>query len=204
MDPLTPGQLKVVEFIRRFTERRGFAPTLDEIARHFRVTKPTVQQYLRALEEKGVITRKRYGHRSIEIVAPEFAGHKEQELPLLGRIAAGEPIEAIETKESVDMRELLGLKVNKEMFLLQVKGDSMIEDGIFDGDYVVVERREVAENGQTVVALLPDGSATLKRFYRESKRIRLQPANPDLKPMYVKEVTIQGVVKGVIRSLARS
>ncbi len=203
MDPLTPNQLKVVEFIRSFTERRGYAPTLDEIARHFRIIKPTVQQYITLLEGKGIIIRKRYAHRSIEIVVPKFGGGGEQELPLVGRIAAGEPIEAIETTEMVDVGDVLGLRSGKK-FLLQVKGNSMVEDGIFDGDHVVVERRQTAENGDTVVALLPDGNATLKKFYKEKNRIRLQPANPNLKPMYVKEVVIQGVVKAVIRSLKGS
>lgn len=202
MEHLTPGQLKVLEFIRHFSERRGYSPTLDEIARHFRIIKPTVQQYLKALEQKGVIRRKRYAHRSIEIVASESG--KSLELPLLGRIAAGEPIEAIEAAEMVDVGTVLDLKVGRGLFLLQVKGDSMIEDGIFDEDYVVVEKQEVAENGDTVVALLPDGTATLKRFYRETSRIRLQPANPNLRAMYVKKIIVQGVVKGVIRSLKRA
>ena len=202
MEHLTPGQLKVLEFIRHFSERHGYSPTLDEIARHFRIIKPTVQQYLKALEQKGVIRRKRYAHRSIEIVASESG--KSMELPLLGRIAAGEPIEAIEAAEMVDVGTVLDLKVGRGLFLLQVKGDSMIEDGIFDEDYVVVEKQEVAENGDTVVALLPDSTATLKRFYRETSRIRLQPANPNLRAMYVKEIIVQGVVKGVIRSLKRA
>lgn len=202
MEHLTPGQLKILEFIRHFSERRGYSPTLDEIARHFRIIKPTVQQYLKALEQKGVIRRKRYAHRSIEIVASESG--KSLELPLLGRIAAGEPIEAIEAAEMVDVGTVLDLKVGRGLFLLQVKGDSMIEDGIFDEDYVVVEKQEVAENGDTVVALLPDGTATLKRFYRETSRIRLQPANPNLRAMYVKKIIVQGVVKGVIRSLKRA
>lgn len=202
MEHLTPGQLKILEFIRHFSERRGYSPTLDEIARHFRIIKPTVQQYLKALEQKGVIRRKRYAHRSIEIVASESG--KSMELPLLGRIAAGEPIEAIEAAEMVDVGTVLDLKVGRGLFLLQVKGDSMIEDGIFDEDYVVVEKQEVAENGDTVVALLPDGTATLKRFYRETSRIRLQPANPNLRAMYVKKIIVQGVVKGVIRSLKRA
>jgi repressor LexA len=203
MTSLTPRQLQVVTFIRRFSAQHGFAPTLAEIARHLGVIKATVQQYLQALEDKGVITRKRYSHRSIELVPDAFDSDEERELMLLGRIAAGEPIEAIETPEPTDVETLLGLRRNRETFLLQVKGDSMIDDGIFDGDYVVVERRETAENGQTVVALLPDGSATLKRFYREGGKIRLQPANPRLKPKIVTRVSIQGVVRGVVRSLDR-
>lgn len=200
MEPLTPGQLNVVRFIRRFKDRHDVSPTLDEIADHLGVIKPTVQQYLRALVRKGIIKRTRYAHRSIEIIASRFGGDAGR-LPLLGRIAAGEPIEAIQHHETLDVEDLLRLSDSGEFFILRVKGDSMIDDGIFDGDYVVVERRSAAENGQTVVALLPDGTATLKRFYSEKGRVRLQPANPKLKPIYVKQLEIQGIVRGVIRSL---
>ena len=202
MDSLTPGQLQVLTFIGRFRQRRGYAPTLAEIAAHLGVIKATVQQYLRALEQKGVITRRRYGHRAIEIVAPERP--EALALPLLGQIAAGEPLDAVEDRQTIDLGQVLDLDRDKEMFLLRVKGDSMIEDGIFEGDYVLLEKRPVAQNGDTVVALLPDGVATLKRFFKEKNRIRLQPANAALKPIYVRHVTIQGIVKGVIRALKRS
>jgi len=119
----------------------------------------------------------------------------------VGRIAAGEPIEAIEDVETVNPAEVLGFECDGRFFVLRVKGDSMIGDGIFDGDYVVVEKRNTAQNGETVVALLPDGDATLKKFYREADHIRLQPANPGMGPIYAKDVTIQGVVKGVFRSV---
>ena len=210
MATLTPNQLRVVEIIRSFTASRGYSPTLDEIAARLGVIKPTVQQYLRALEEKGVIRRKRYSHRSIEIVEPRNRGGSgdpprqrrapsREALPLVGRIAAGKPIEAVETHEEVDLAELLRIAPGRETFLLRVKGDSMIGDGILDGDYVVVEKRATASDGETVVALLPDGLATLKRFYREKGRVRLQPANPKMKPMRFKDVTVQGVVRGVVR-----
>jgi repressor LexA len=199
MSNLTPNQIRVAGFIRDFIEDREYAPTLDEIAEGLGITKPTVQQYLAALEEKEVIRRERYAHRSIEITDPEFLS--QSGTPLIGRIAAGRPIEAMETEETIDLDDILDLDDGRSQFLLQVEGNSMIEDGILDGDFVVVEKAKKAENGQTVVALLPDGSATLKRFYREKKRIRLQPANPDLKPMYVKKVTIQGIVRGVVRPL---
>ena len=199
MEPLTRGQLRVVRFIREFVKREGVSPSLEEIARHLGVIKATVQEYLRELERKKVIRRKRYGHRSIEIVEESRGGGTN--IALVGRIAAGEPIEAIEHKETVDVGELLSLGREGEFFMLQVKGESMVEDGILDGDYVMVERKESAENGQTVVALLKDGSATLKRFYREKGRIRLQPANEKMKPIFVKEVEIQGVVRGVIRAV---
>ena len=196
MEPLTPNQLRVVGFVRDFIRENGYSPTLDEIARYMRVSKPTVQQYLRALESKGVIRRRRYAHRSIEIVRQGVDGAR---LPLAGRIAAGSPIEAIEDGETVDIAEAMGVRQDRDHFILQVKGDSMIEDGIFDGDYVVVEKRETARNGETVVALLPDNTATLKRFYHEKGRIRLQPANPNMEPIRVRDVVVQGIVKGVFR-----
>jgi len=200
MKALTPGQARALERIESFIAENGFSPTLDEIAERLGVSKPTVQQYLAALEEKGFIARERYAHRSIEVIAGR-RGEKGARLPLLGAIAAGEPIDAIEERETVDVLEVLGIGKNRDIFLLRVKGDSMIEEGILDGDYAVVERRDVAENGDTVVALLPDNTATLKKFYREKGRIRLQPANPRMKPVYVKEVVIQGIVRGVLRPL---
>jgi repressor LexA len=199
---MTPKQLKVVLYAGEFISEHGYSPTLDEIADGLGVAKPTVQQYLRALEAKGVISRQRYAHRSIEIVDPDYAPRGRAALPLLGRIAAGEPIEAVEVPEMVDIGDALGLGRDSDLFLLEVKGDSMVEEGICDGDYVIVEKRETAQNGQTVVALLPDNTATLKKLYKERRRVRLQPAHPDMEPIYAAEVAIQGVVRGVFRPLA--
>jgi len=199
MNTLTPNQLKMLRQIEIFIRENGYSPTLDELAAGLRITKPTVQQYLRALEARGAIRRARYAHRSIEPLPP--AGRRKTDLPLLGRIAAGRPIEAIEEREALDVAAMLGLDRESDLFLLQVKGDSMIEDGIHDGDYVVVEKRETARNGETVVALLPDDTATLKKFYREKNRVRLQPANEAMKPLYVREVRVQGIVRGVFRPL---
>ena len=200
MEQLTPRQRDVLRTIADFVEWNGYAPTLEEIARQMRIGKPTAQQYIRALEQKGALRRKRYAHRGIEVVRSESIT-KRTELPILGRIAAGRPLEAVEAREVVDIAGVLGLEMGKDVYLLQVRGDSMVEEGIFDGDYVVVERREMAENGQTVVALLEDGSVTLKKFYREKGRVRLQPAHPAMQPIYAKRVTIQGVVRGVVRSV---
>jgi len=200
---LTPRQMRVVEFIRRFRAKRGYAPTLEEIASHFGVIKATVQTYLRTLVEKGVIRRRRYEHRSLEVVESALPESERRDaLPLVGRVAAGEPIEAIEEREWVDVGDVLGLSgARRSLYLLEVRGDSMIDDGIFDGDYVIIEKRPTAHNGETVVALMPDGTATLKRFYKEKNRIRLQPANAKLKPIYVRDVTLRGVVKGVVRAM---
>jgi repressor LexA len=200
MENLTPNQLRVLRRIEEFIRRKGYSPTLDELAAGLRVSKPTVQQYLRALEEKRAIRRMRYAHRSIEPLGRAGA-LRGAELPLLGRIAAGEPIEAVEGRELLDVAAMLGLEEGRDLFLLRVKGDSMIEEGIHDGDYVVVEKRETARNGERVVALLPDDTATLKKFYREKDRIRLQPANPEMEPLYVRDVRIQGIVRGVFRPL---
>ena len=198
MEKLTPNQLKLLRFIEDFIEWNGYSPTMEEIAASLGMSKPGVQQYLQALEKKRVITRRRYAHRSIEVISSAREA-KASELPLVGLIAAGRPLEAVEVRELVDITELLGMRAGKPLYLLRVKGDSMAEEGILDGDYVVVEKRDTAQNGETVVALLPDGTATLKKFYREKGRIRLQPANPNLKPIYVDEVVIQGAVRGVFR-----
>jgi repressor LexA len=180
---LTPKQLKVLQFIGKFRAARAYAPTLEEIARGFGVSKITALQHVRALERHGAIRRGRYQTRSIEICGrPDEPG---QRLLVAGTIAAGAPIEAIEEREP---------------FLLRVKGDSMIEEQIRDGDYVICERRSTARNGQTVVAVLPDGEATLKRFFVErSGRIRLQPANAAMQPIHPDRVEIRGVVIGVLR-----
>lgn len=199
MGSITPKQQKILGYIGSHTARTGCSPTLDEIAQGVGVTKATVQQYVRALEEKKLLSRRRYSHRSIEIVSPRPKSMPGMELPLLGVIAAGRPIEPLETQERVDFSQLLDLRMGRDYFVLKVEGRSMIGEGIFDGDYVVVEKKPTAEDGQTVVALLPDNTVTLKKLYREKGRVRLQPANPEMEPIYLAEVTIQGVVRGVFR-----
>ena len=202
MVSLTPRQLEVVDMIRKFRTKKRHSPTLEEIAATFHVTKATAQDYVETLCDKKVLRRRRYEHRSLEVVEHALADEQSRRLPLAGRVAAGEPIEAIEEKEWVDLGDVLGISAaRRSLYLLEVKGDSMIEDGIFDGDLVVVEPRQTATNGETVVALLDDGTATLKRFYKEKRRIRLEPRNPKLKPIYARDVRIRGVVTGVVRSL---
>ena len=190
---LTPKQLEVVRFIERYRRRRGMSPTLREMAQHMNVSDVTIFEHLGALEQKGVIRRTPRRARSVEVV--RWAEHPP--LRLLGTIAAGEPIEAIEDPREIDIAAML--RSRRERFVLQVRGNSMIDEHIRDGDYVIIEKRDTARNGQTVVALLPDGDATLKKLYREKGRIRLQPANPDMDPIYVDDVRIQGVVVGVLR-----
>ena len=205
MGRLTAKQQRVLGYVTGYIERRRTGPTYAEIAAELGLAdKKSVTQYLAALEAKGYIRRKRYGHRSVELTRQERPGGAPSVLPLVGRIAAGRPLEAVENIDYLAMNDLICLAPGKEHFLLQVSGDSMIEDGIHDGDLVVVEKKATANNGDTVVALFSDNSATLKRYYRESNRIRLQPANSSMKPRYVRHVTIQGVVKGIVRSLVTS
>jgi repressor LexA len=196
---LTPKQLEIVRYIREFRHREGYSPTMQEIGDHLGCTKVTVFEHVNALEAKGVLERSaKHKARSLR-VSDKFSLPEERptRIPLVGRIAAGEPIEAVEDREHLDIEELF--EGRNETFVLQVTGDSMIDEHIRDGDFVVCERRQSPRNGETVVALLSDGEATLKKFYKEANRIRLQPANPDYKPIYTRQADIQGVVVGVVR-----
>ncbi|MBK9120994.1 MAG: transcriptional repressor LexA [Phycisphaerales bacterium] len=197
---LTPKQLRVLTFIRDYSNARGYAPTMQELADEFGVSKVTVFEYLAALQRKGYVKRSRHRARSLRLnAAIQFPDERPTLLPLAGTIAAGRPIEAIEEREFLDLE---GLFVSAhETFVLRVRGDSMIDDQIADGDFVVVEKRDTAQDGETIVALLEDGEATLKRFFRDKNGIRLQPANPKYKPLITQDVRIQGVVVGVIRKL---
>lgn len=195
---LTPKQLKVLQFIRTYREQHEYAPTLEEIAQAFEVSKITALQHLRALEKRGAVRRRRYETRSIELCEPAERGRGIRRLPIAGTIAAGAPIEAIEEREVLDISELI--QGRTEPFLLRVRGDSMIDEQIRDGDYVICERRTSARNGETVVAVLKNGDATLKKFFLERDgRVRLQPANVSMRPLYAERVEIRGVVVGVLR-----
>ena len=202
MRTVTPRQLQILQFIRDFRRQCGYSPTMQEIGDHLHLTKVTVFEHVGALERKGLLLRgAKYKARSLQ-VHPDFPFPDERPtmLPLVGTIAAGEPIEAIENRQTLDLEEIFD-RPGSETFVLQVQGDSMIEEQIRDGDYIVCERRSHAHNGETVVALLDDGDATLKKFYKERGRIRLQPANPEFDPIYVDSVSIQGVVVGVVRKV---
>lgn len=204
---LTGKQLQVLRFIRDYRRENSIAPTLDEIAKNFGISKITVHEHLSHLERKGAIFRLRARARGIQVLhdpdTPEARGVAgkpgEAAIQLLGKIAAGQPIEAIEDRETVDLDELIPHGPNH--YLLEVRGDSMIEDHILNGDYVVVERREAARNGETVVAIIDDNEATLKRFYKEDGQYRLQPANPSYPPLIRDRVQIRGVVVGVVRKV---
>lgn len=195
---LTPRQLEILTFIRDQRREHGYSPTMQEVADHLGVCKVTVFEHVGALEEKGLVTRAKHKARSLEITDhAQFPDSRPTLLPIAGRIAAGRPIEAVENVESIDLETIFAAK--KDVFVLRVEGDSMIDEHIQDGDYVVCERREQARDGEIVVALLENEEATLKTLYREKGGIRLQPANPKYKPIRVKNVTIQGVVVGVLR-----
>lgn len=196
--PLTPKQLRLLTYVRDFTRQRGYAPTMQELADKFGVSKVTVFEHISSLQKKGLLRRARHKARSLALSSTiSFPDERPTRLPLAGRIAAGRPIEAVESREVLDLEEVFNTPAPK--FVLRVRGDSMIDDQICDGDFVVCEKRETARDGETVVALLADGEATLKRFYRTPQGIRLQPANAAYEPMIVRDVQIQGVVVGLLR-----
>ena len=196
---LTKRQKQILDYLDGFIEGNGYSPSFEEIADNFGYSSlATVHEHLTNLERKGYLRKDYNKSRSLELVPAE--GTLAVELPLLGLVAAGLPIEAIEQNESLAVPyDMLRGGSN---FVLRVRGDSMIEEQIRDGDYIVVHSRQTAENGEMVVALVHDDSATVKKFYRESGgRIRLQPANVTMQPMYFQEdeVRIQGIVIAVIR-----
>ena len=190
-------QKKVLEFIKDHIREKGFPPSIREICKAFRFSSPRAgQKYLEALEEAGLIGRESKS-RGIKVFSLGGNGMSTVTLPLLGFIAAGAPIEVMEQEEEMEVpAALIG---RKPCYILQVKGDSMIEDHILNGDFIVVERCETADNGEVVVALINNESATLKRIFREKERVRLQPANSSMKPIYVKDVAVQGKVRGLFR-----
>jgi repressor LexA len=195
---LTPKQMRILVLVRDYQRKHGYSPTMQEIADTLGITKVTVFEHVGGLEKKGLLKRSRHRARSLELTQRvEFPDESGDALPLVGHIAAGAPIEAIENPETVSLADMF--KTRAGAFCLKVRGDSMIEEHIRDGDLVVVERRETARDGETVVALLDDGEATLKKFYKEAGRVRLQPANPAYAPIYADDVRIQGVVVGVLR-----
>jgi repressor LexA len=201
MQTVTPRQLQILRLIRDFRDRNGYSPTMQEIGDQLGLTKVTVFEHAGALERKGLLVRgPKHKARSLRVSPKfEFPDERPSKLQLAGRIAAGHPIEAVEDNEAFDLEDLL--RRPGELFVLRVDGNSMIDEHIRDGDYVICQRRSTANTGETVVALLEDGEATLKKFYRERTRVRLQPANPDYEPIYTDHVDIQGVVVGVVRMM---
>ena len=196
---LTKRQKELFDFLDGYLAEHGYAPTLEEIGARFNLSSlATVHKHLTNLEQKGLIRRTWNHSRAIELV-PHGKASSAVALPLLGRVAAGRPIEALETADSIAVPEEFVRRQNT--FVLRVVGSSMVGDGILDGDYIVVEERPTAENGETVVATI-NGEATVKRFYRERVgKIRLQPANDTMQPIVARErdVDVRGVVVAVLR-----
>jgi repressor LexA len=199
--PLTKRQKEILDYIGAFIEDKGYAPSFEEIAEAFGYSSlATVHEHLSNLERKGYLRKSYNESRSIQLTRPD-AGAPSIELPLLGAVAAGLPIEAITDQETLAVPPDM-VRRRRDNYVLRVEGNSMIEEQIRDGDYIVVQAQDTAEDGQMVVALVGGEAATVKKLYREpGGRVRLQPANPTMEPMVVdaRSVRVQGVVVGVIR-----
>ena len=200
---LTYRQRQIMQYIVQHIESHGYPPTVREIGEAVSLSSSsTVHAHLRNLEDKGLIRRDAVLTRAIKVVTGAIEAAKPRRLislPIVGRVAAGKPVLAVEDIEDVFQapQDFWG---DGASFMLRVDGDSMIEDGIHDGDYVIVRRQPVAENGDTIVAMV-DNEATVKRFYKESGRIRLQPANSQMQPMFLDDVTVVGRVIGLLRRM---
>lgn len=199
MQPLTRRQREILDYLAEFIEHHGYSPSLEEIGRRFGLSSlATVHKHLGNLQEKGFIRRAWNRSRSVELV-PTGSGGRAVEIPLQGYVAAGDPIEAVVSPETVAVPD--GFTGARATYALRVRGQSMIDEQIRDGDLVIVEDRKTAENGELVIALIDGSEVTLKTFHREQGRIRLQPANPALEPLVVDagRVQVQGVVVGLMR-----
>lgn len=194
-------QKEILDLITNSVNKYGYAPTLTEIAQSLGLSSlATVHEHLSALEKKGLIRRYRGAVRGIELLDDENKKSSDNiELPVLGFIACGEPIEPYTDPNATLLVSSSLVNSKDKSFVLQAKGDSMMDDGILNGDFVVVKEQREARNGDIVVAVLKNGFATLKRYYQEANRIRLQPANSSMSPMYVTDVQIRGRVVAVIR-----
>jgi SOS regulatory protein LexA len=199
---LTPKQKQILDYIKKYIKEKEYSPAFAEIGKHFKLAKSTIHGHIETLKEKGYLNKLDYHSRSIELLEnKKLSGLVE--IPLLGTIAAGQPIEAIEIpNETITITKNEIGKIGKH-YALRVQGNSMIDEGIFDGDIVVLRQQQTADDGQTVVAIINDNEATLKKIYRERDIFRLQPANPSLFPLYIKELEIRGVVVKIIRNFEK-
>lgn len=206
--PLTRRQRQILDFYQEYSQQHGISPTLEEVAQSFGVNKVTIFGHVSELERKGVLSKAGRGiSRGLQVVddspsgeSGEGGGDVSRRSPcvsILGNIAAGAPIETVEHPEALELADLV--PDGRDVYALRVRGESMIEDGIHDGDLVLVESRNEARDGEMVVAVLPDEQATLKRLYKEKKGWRLQPAHPTLEPIFTPSVEVRGVVIGVVR-----
>ncbi|MFA6447429.1 MAG: transcriptional repressor LexA [Patescibacteria group bacterium] len=195
---LTKKQKLVLDFIKQYQKRKGYSPSLEEIQRHFGLASvSTAHFHIKQLQKKGLLTKEENQPRTISAIKEKMT----IEIPLLGNITAGEPIEAIEINEKTITVPKSDIRLPFQHYALRVKGDSMVEDGIFDGDIIVVRSQKTVNNGQTAIAIIDDNQTTLKKIYKERNKIRLQPANKNLKPFYRKQIEIRGVVEKIIRTL---
>ncbi|MFH0831059.1 MAG: transcriptional repressor LexA [Parcubacteria group bacterium] len=203
MNPtLTKKQRHILDYIGLFLRKRGYSPSYREIAQHFKLSSvATVHQHVQTLQSKGYLQPEKPGarqHRRLEPTTAQDLRASIVDIPLVGLITAGQPIEALQEHETLAIpQNMVG---RGHYFSLRVKGESMVEDGILDGDYVIVEERNTAQNGDIVVALLENHFATLKRYFKERDHVRLQPANAAMEPFRVRSVKIQGRVVGLLRS----
>lgn len=202
---ITRRQKEVLDFLSGFTADNGYSPSYEEIASGLGLNSlATVHKHITNLQEKGLLQRAHNRSRSIDVLpqrGSQRGGGGGERLPLLGRIAAGRPVEAIETAETISLGDIIGAR---EVFALEVRGDSMQDEHIVSGDFVLVERTRIAREGEIVVALIDGADATLKRFYREGGLVRLQPSNAQMAPIYAPaaNVSIQGRVLGMLRKYA--
>ncbi|MBK8980483.1 MAG: transcriptional repressor LexA [Planctomycetes bacterium] len=199
---LTQKQLRVLRFFRDFRRTHGISPTLEEVAEALGVSKITIFEHVRNLESKGAVRRDPLKARSVAVLYDPDTDTNEPlspipELPIAGTIAAGRPLEAVEHVERVPLTDLV--PTGDDYYVLRVSGKSMIEDHIDDGDLVIIQRQSSARDGDVVVAIIDDEEATLKRYYREHGRVRLQPANSALEPIFPERLEIRGVLRGVVR-----
>ncbi|HCM36665.1 MAG: repressor LexA [Candidatus Wildermuthbacteria bacterium RIFCSPLOWO2_02_FULL_47_9c] len=195
----TKKQREVLDFIKRFQKKHHYSPSLKEIAKHFGVSAPTIHQHVQALRKKGYVSAAKGEKRSVE--AYEFGQSEIATIPLMGLIPAGGPIEAISNPEPIQVPKSMLSRTGRH-YALEVRGRSMIEEGISDGDIVIIRDQPTVENGESAVAYLPEkNEVTLKKIYHEGDRIRLQPANKEMQSFYEKKVDIQGKVLGVIRKV---
>lgn len=196
---VTRRQKEVLDFISSFVQRNGYSPSYEEIARGLGLKSlATVHKHITNLQNKGLIARAHNRSRSLDVLPPRSRTRSADRLPLMGRIAAGLPVEAVETPESISLGDIIG---NREVFALQVRGESMRDEHIVDGDFVLIERTSTARQGEIIVALVRGAETTLKRFYLEGSMVRLQPSNAEMNPIIVPaaQVAIQGRVLGMLR-----
>jgi repressor LexA len=196
---VTKRQKEVLDFISGFVQRNGYSPSFEEIARGLQLKSlATVHKHVTNLQNKGLLQRSHNRSRSIDVLPPRSKSRSVDRLPLMGRIAAGLPVEAIENAETISIGDVVG---SREVFALEVRGDSMRDEHIVDGDFVLVEKTRTARQGEIVVALVRDSEATLKRYFIEGNVVRLQPSNSEMEPIYVpaSDVAIQGRLIGMLR-----